>query len=71
MHNDNMKANWSKRKDVVNTLYQLSSLIPPAVKPSELIYTGMQLTSATLATINIVCDLTNGTVFMMSSQWMI
>jgi len=51
MNNDNMKANWSKRKDVVNTLYRLSSLIPPAVKPSELIYTGMQLTIATLTTL--------------------
>jgi len=51
MRNDNMKANGSKRKDVVNTLYRLSSLIPSAVKPSELIYNGMQLTSATLTTI--------------------
>jgi len=51
MHNDHRKTNWSKRKDVVNSLYRLSSLIPLAVKPSELIYTGMQLTSATLTTI--------------------
>jgi len=39
----------SKRKDVVNSLYRLSS--PLAVKPSDFIYTGMQLTSATLTTI--------------------
>jgi len=43
MRNDNMKTNWSKHKDVVNTPYRLSSLIPPTVKPSEPTYTGMQL----------------------------
>jgi len=35
----------------MNSLCRLSSLIPPAVKPSELIYTGMQLRSAMLTTI--------------------
>jgi len=51
MSNDHMKTNWSKRKDIVNLLYRLSSDLWPAVKPSDLIYTGMQLTSATLTTI--------------------
>jgi len=51
MLNDNIKANCSKRKDVVSTLYRLSSLMPAAVQPSELIYTGLQLTSATLTTL--------------------